>query len=495
MTIRAQILRLEAAMALLRDADPADLSPLRDAAESLWASRRSRPTFSARLPPGGGWSPPRVSRPAAAVAEQLVAAFDGVALNPSAPRHFGWVPGGGTAAAALGDYFAALSNAYAGYRVPSPAAVEIELSLLHWMTQLLGLPETTAGDLCAGGSPANAVALHAASPRVSRALAGERSDLAVLPHDLDAIVYVSEERHRCIDKALRFIGHGGRLHTVAGDAAGRMDPDALAARIRQDTRSGAGWPWLVVASAGTTSTGLVDPLRPIAAVCAEAGLWLHVDAAYGGFFALAASGRGRLDGIELADSVVLDPHKGLFQPYGLGVALIRDGRRLYAAHATEQAYIREPGAIGVGIEQLMGDGSAMFRSPELSRPFRALRLWVSLQVHGSDAFAAALEHRLLLARHAWRRLSALSGVEVLEAPDLSIVPFRLSAPEGAGGDVQERAVQALRQDHDVFVTSTVVRGQAWLRLAILTLQTTLADVDAAVDAVARVAADGASTAP
>ena len=103
MTIRAQILRLEGAMALLRDADPADLSPLRDAAESLWASRRSRPTFSARLPPGGGWSPPRVSRPAAAVAEQLVAAFDGVALNPSAPRHFGWVPGGGTAAAALGQ--------------------------------------------------------------------------------------------------------------------------------------------------------------------------------------------------------------------------------------------------------------------------------------------------------------------------------------------------------------------------------------------------------
>ncbi len=482
---RDDLLALEHASDALRGGAPADLPALQALAIEAWSGRGSRPV----------WQPGSVDAARLALSEQPVAdaelaevlrsALLEVGLNTTAPRHFGWVPGGGVGAAAVGDLLAAVTNVYAGYRVPSPGAVEIEGVLLDWLRRLVGLPSSAAGDLCAGGSPATAIALHAATPRVDRALAG--GGLAMQASDLDAVVYLSEERHRCVDKALGFIGHGGRVRTVAVDARGRMDPQQLAALLAEDAADPArGRPWLVVASAGTTGTGAVDPLPEIADLCERFGLWFHVDAAYGGPFCLTEAGRARLTGIERADSVVLDPHKGLFQPYGLGAVLVRDGRRLYAAHSARHAYIREEGHHDAGLEQLMADGSAMSRSPELSRPFRALRLWLSVQAHGVGAFRAALDHKLGLAALAWARLHALPGVEVGPPPDLSIVAFRVEGDDAE----QDRVVLALRRDHRVFVTATAFRGQTWLRLAILNLHTRLEDVEAALDAIAAEAATG-----
>ena len=485
---RDDLLALERASEALRGGAPDDLPALLALASDAWSGRGDRPV----------WQPGAVDPARLALSEQPVADADlaetlrgallDVGLNTTAPRHFGWVPGGGVGAAAVGDLLAAVTNVYAGYRVPSPGAVEIEGVLIDWLVGLVGLPPSAAGDLCAGGSPATAIALHAATPRVSRALAG--GGLSVQAADLDTVVYLSEERHRCVDKALGFIGHGGRVRTVAVDARGRMDPAHLAELLAEDAADPArGRPWLVVASAGTTGTGAVDPLPEIAELCGRFGLWFHVDAAYGGPFCLTVAGRTRLAGIERADSVVLDPHKGLFQPYGLGAVLVRDGRRLYAAHGARHAYIREDGHQDAGLEQLMADGSAMSRSPELSRPFRALRLWLSVQAHGVAAFRAALDHKLGLAAHAWARLRSLPGVEVGPPPDLSIVAFRVEGDDAA----QERVVQALRRDHGVFVTSTAFRGQTWLRLAILNLHTRLIDVEAALEAIgAEATPDGVS---
>ncbi len=476
---------LEARAATLIDGDTAALQALQDLGAQLWDTRRSRATWRSGDPDPVSLGLAALPADPAAVAANLETALT-VGLNPSSPRHFGWIPGGSIAAAAAGDWVAALANPYAGYRVPSPAAVAIERVLLDWLVAVVGLPHGSNGDLTAGGSLANAIALQAATPRVTRKLNGTRADLAVVPEDLCCTVFVSEERHRCIDKALAFIGHGGRLQTLPVDASGRMDVPSLAAAVAEDRECG-GRPWLVVASAGTTSTGAIDPLPELASLCRREGLWLHVDAAVGGFFALDKEGKRRLQGLECADSVVLDPHKGLFMPYGLGAVLVRDGRRLLAAHSVHHAYIREDCLDPLDLHALRRDDSPMYRSPELSRPFRALRMWTALQVHGTEAFGAAVGHKLALAARAWEGLSRITGVEVGARPDLCVVTFRVSGHEDEDEDeaCQEALVMWLREEADVFVTSTRFAGRTWLRLAVLCLQTRTADVDLAIAAVAR----------
>ena len=483
---RSSLETLEARAAPLIEGDTTALQALQALGTQLWDTRRSRPTWRAGTPDKDSLDLEAAPKDAGAVAARLEAAL-AFGLNPSSPTHFGWIPGGSVAAAAAGDWVAALANSYAGYRVPSPAAVGIERVLLDWLAQVVGFPDECNGDLTAGGSLANAVALQAATPRVTRKLDGTRTDLAVVPEDLACTVFVSEERHRCVDKALAFIGHGGRLETLPVDAAGRMQVQALAAAIARDRQRG-GRPWLVVASAGTTSTGAIDPLPELASLCAGEGLWLHVDAAVGGFFGLDDEGRRRLCGLERADSVVLDPHKGLFMPYGLGAVLVRDGKRLLAAHSVHHAYIREDCLDPLDLAALRRDDSPMYRSPELSRPFRALRMWTALQVHGTQAFAAAVGHKLALAERAWEGLSQIPDVEVGPRPDLCVVTFRVRGCSKPDEQLQEALVLWLREDADVFVTSTQFAGRTWLRLAVLCLQTRIADVDSALSAVARGAA-------
>jgi aromatic-L-amino-acid decarboxylase len=396
--------------------------------------------------------------------ERLLAALhgdvDGPGINPASGGHLGYIPGGGQYYAALGDYLADVFNRYAGVSYASPGAVRLEKSLIRWMADLVGYPATAAGDLTSGGSIANLMGVVAA-----RDAAGLRGgQLEASP------IYLSSEVHHCVDKALRIAGLGEcPLRSVPVDARHRMDPEALAAAIAGDLAAGLR-PWLIVASAGTTNTGSVDPLAAIADIARQYGLWLHVDAAYGGFFLLTGHGRRVLDGIQRSDSVVMDPHKGLFLPYGSGAVLVRDGASLYEAHFYDASYMQDARAGGQ-------DLSPADLSPELSRPFRGLRMWLPLMLCGLAPFRAALDEKLLLARYFHGRLSAMPRWEVGPEPDLSVVTYRYLPESGDADAFNRRLLRAIHDDGRVFVSSTVTDGHFVLRLAVLHFRTHREHVD------------------
>jgi glutamate/tyrosine decarboxylase-like PLP-dependent enzyme len=251
--------------------------------------------------------------------------------NTASGGHLAYIPGGGIYHAALGDYLAAVSNKYAGIFFAGPGPVRMENMLVRWVADLVGYPAGAAGHIASGGSIANLTAIAAA--RDARGLRG--ADYR------SAAVYLTGQTHHCIDKALRIAGMAeAPIRRIAMDSAYRMRSDALAQAIAADRARGLR-PWLVVASAGTTDTGAVDPLDAIADVAAREGCWFHVDAAYGGFFLLTDYGRTALRGIGRSDSVVLDPHKGLFLPYGAGVVVARDAKALLASHELSSSYMQD----------------------------------------------------------------------------------------------------------------------------------------------------------
>lgn len=239
-------------------------------------------------------------------------------------------------------------------------------------------------------------------------------------------------------------------------------------------------PWLLVASAGTTDTGAVDPLPRLAEIAEASDIWFHVDAAYGGAFALCETGRERLAGIERSDSMVMDPHKGLFVPFGTGVVLVKDRGAMVRAHGGQAAYLQDA---------LDGDDevSPADVSPELSRPNRVLRVWLPLRLHGAAAFRAALEEKLALATYAHRLLAGLPDVEVGPEPDLSVVTFRCRGRDGDDSAAGERLHRALRADGRAFLSSTTVDGAFTLRMAILNPRTHREHVDRAIEAIAELA--------
>jgi glutamate/tyrosine decarboxylase-like PLP-dependent enzyme len=249
-------------------------------------------------------------------------------------------------------------------------------------------------------------------------------------------------------------------------------------------------PWLVVGSAGTTNSGAVDPLAAIAAVARRHGLWFHVDGAYGGLFSLCPEARPILQGIEQADSVTLDPHKTLFLPYGAGAVLVRDGAHLLNAFSASADYIEN-------ILDQPADLSPADMSPELTRHFRGLRLWLPLQLAGVAAFRAALSEKLLLARYFRRRLSEVPGFEVGPAPDLSVVVFRYRPDSPDADAINAELQRRLQREGRAFLSTTRLSGRLTLRCAILSFRTHLSDVDETLGAIAEAAsaidADFAST--
>jgi glutamate/tyrosine decarboxylase-like PLP-dependent enzyme len=278
-----------------------------------------------------------------------------------------------------------------------------------------------------------------------------------------------------VEKALHIAGMAeAPVRLVPMDEGYRMRPEALAAAIEADRAVGLR-PWLVVASAGTTDTGAVDPLEAIAAVTDRERCWLHVDAAYGGFFLLTEHGRALLRGIERSDSVVLDPHKGLFLPYGSGIVVVRDAAPLVAGHNYTGSYMQDARADASEL-------SPADVSPELSRHFRALRMWLPLALLGSAPFRAALEEKLLLA-HYFHRQVARAGYEVGPVPDLSIVTYRW-APPGVPLEEANRLNKAIvdgaRHDGRVFLSSTMLDGRFTLRMAALAFRTHRRTMDLAV---------------
>jgi glutamate/tyrosine decarboxylase-like PLP-dependent enzyme len=375
-------------------------------------------------------------------------------------RFMGYIPGGGLFHSALGDFLADVSNKYAGFASAAPGAVRLENACVRWLADVVGYPADAAGALTSGGSIANLSAIVAARD--------------ALDPDGGGAVYVAPTAHHCVDKALKIAGRGAApRRTLALDENYRISLDSLEAALEQDRRDGVR-PWLVVASAGTVDTGSVDPLAGIADLCARYDAWMHVDGAYGGLFMLCPEGRTALGGIERADTLAVDPHKTLFLPYGTGAVLARDGRNLRASFSAAADYLTPFGS--------HEDVSPADLSPELTRHFRSLRLWLPIQLAGVDAFRAAQSEKIGLARYMHARLSELPGWDVGPSPDLSVFAFRYQPANGDVDAFNERLTKHLQDEGRVFLSSTRIYGRLHLRAAILSFRTHLEHVDEAIDA-------------
>ncbi len=382
-------------------------------------------------------------------------------LNPASERHLGYIPGGGLYASALGDYLAAVTNRYAGVFFPSPGAVRMENMILEWMRTLVGYPkETTAGNLAAGGSIAGLIAIVAARDAAEL----KSKDYA------RAVVYSSAQAHHSLSKALRIAGLGECIERlVPHDHRYRMKAELLEAMIRED-RAKSRLPFLVISSAGTTDTGSVDPNEDIGSICESEKLWLHIDAAYGGFFLLCKSGRDIVRGLERSQSVTMDPHKTLFIPYGSGMVLVRDRSSLRKSHYYFPSYLQDA-------LQAQDELSPADLSPELSKHFRGLRIWMPLLIHGLAPFRAALEEKMLLARYFHSELSKMPRFEVGPYPDLSVVIFRYIPKNGDANEFNQRLVRAIQRDGRIFMSSTVVEQRFTLRFAVSSFRTHLETVN------------------
>ena len=383
-----------------------------------------------------------------------------VAVETAGPRYMAYVGGGGLFTSALAEVVARALNRYTTLSSFAPALVALEESTLRWLCRQFGLPDTAGGVTTTGGSLATLVAMVAA--RHDRL----GDDFA------SGTVYVTAHTHRCLAKAARLAGlPAGAIRTVPTTPDLRMDPEAAAQMIARDRARGFR-PFLLVASAGTTSTGAVDPIGELAELARSEGLWNHVDAAYGGFFQLTERGRARFAGIEHGDSVVLDPHKGLFLPHGTGILLVRSPAAVRAAHAVDGAYLQD-----LDPDQPLPDYAEL--GPELTRDYRGLRVWLPLHLHGVTAFREALDEKLDLAAWAYRELSADPALELPWEPDLSIVPFRLRGNDSTGGDNQ-RLLERIHATKRLYLSSTRIDGRQLLRLCIISHRTHRPDVEDAV---------------
>ncbi|MFD9510058.1 pyridoxal phosphate-dependent decarboxylase family protein [Streptomyces mirabilis] len=363
------------------------------------------------------------------------------ALETAGPGHLAYIPGSGLYSAALAEFYNRAVNRYGGLASVAPALAALEESVIRWMArEVCGLPEGSGGLLTSGGSMATFSATVAARhDRLGEDLAG-------------GTVYTTAFAHHSVAKSARLAGiRAAHIRTVPHTPDLRMDVEAAAAMIRADRDAGLR-PFLLVATAGTTDTGTVDPLPQLADLARREDVWFHIDAAYGGFFRLTARGAERLAGFEEADSVTLDPHKTLFMPFGTGALVVRDIAALHAAHEGTGSYLQDMGAAGS-----VPDSGHL--GPELTHEIRGVLAWLPLHLHGVDAFREALDEKLDLAEHVHDTLSGVAELDVPQRPDLSTVnlprPSRRrqpgrrrtggrSQPPSAGADQRPPALRALQ---------------------------------------------------
>jgi aromatic-L-amino-acid decarboxylase len=376
-------------------------------------------------------------------------------FNTAGPGYLAYIPGGGLPQSAVADLVSDATNRYVGVFAAAPAVAQLEANVCRWFCDLAGLPAASRGILTSGGSLATFSAVVAA-----------RRDR--LPENfLAGRIYASDQAHHAVQKAAMLAGFPeSAVREISSDATFRVHVDELERAIAKDRAAGLA-PFLVVANAGTTNTGAVDDLPALADLAARERLWLHVDAAYGGFFLLTAEGARRLAGIERADSIVLDPHKGLFLPYGTGALLVRDGDALRRAHALSGDYMP-------AMQEDPDFSDFNLLSPELSRGFRGLRVWLPVKMHGIAPFRRNLEEKLALARWACERLRKIPGVEIVAEPQLSIVAFRLNAP-GASSEEADRMSRELMERVNarrrVYLTGTLLHGRFAVRICVLSFRT------------------------
>ena len=382
------------------------------------------------------------------------------------PRFFGWVHGGGTAIGMLAEMLAAGLNANCGGRDHAPIAVERQV--VRWATEMLGFPKEAGGLLLSGTSMANFVAVLAAQ----RAALGD----AVREHGTASArltAYASEGAHMCVARALDMAGLGSAsLRLVSSDGVGRMRIPELADRLAADRADGM-MPFLVVGTAGSVDVGAIDDLERLATLCREDGLWFHVDAAFGAVATLSPRLRPLFQGIEQADSVAFDFHKWMQVPYDAGCIVVRDQSALQATFARRPDYLRStPGGLAAGEPWPVDLG------PELSRGFRALKVWMTIRTFGTDRLAATIEHCCALAQRLAATIARTPELELAAPVGLNIVCFRV-----AGGDdgMQDRIASWLQEAGRSVLSTTTVMGRRVLRAAIVNHRTMPADVDAVVE--------------
>ena len=384
-------------------------------------------------------------------------------LNPASGGHLGYIPGGGIFTSAIADYLADITNEYAGIFFGSPGAVTIEHEVISWLKEVFGFPENSVGNLPSGGSIANLIALTAA--RDKHGVKGA----AVEKH----VIYLSEQVHHCVYKALRIIGlEDAQMRHIQLDDRHRMDAEDLKRQIEKDKAKGL-IPFVLIASAGTTDTGAIDPLRELSNIAKKEGMWFHVDAAYGGFFILVDRLKPLFDGIQEADSLVIDPHKGLFMPYGVGAVLVKDREAVLKSHHYIASYLQD--AFRPDLPLNPADVS-----PELTKHFRGLRVWLPLKLHGIDPFIAALEEKILLTEY-FRKGLADMGFELGPEPDLSVSYFWYPAKHMDANEFNSQLMQKIHEDGRVFLSSTTIKGRFVIRMAILAFRTKKATIDRALE--------------
>ncbi len=398
------------------------------------------------------------------------------------PRFFGYVQSPPSAAGLAADLLAsALGQNLTAWR-SAPAATEMERLVVDWLRQIAGLPAGAGGLLTSGGSLATFTALAAA--RVARAPAATvRGGLGQLGDRLMTL-YMSEEGHMSIPRAAQLLGLGtAAVRIIPCDERFRMDATALSAAIEADRRQGH-IPFCVVATAGTVKTGAIDPLARVARAAAKHGLWLHVDAAYGGPLRLSTRHRALLSGMEAADSVTLDPHKWLYAPLDAGCVLFRDPGAPRALFATSGDY-------AAVLEEGERESYAFFEhGPELSRRFRALKVWMVLKYHGVDRIGRRIGEEMELARALANRVQNQDEMELLAPVETSIVCFRYvptamrfgaALDDAALDDLNQELLRDTQRAGQVYLSNARVGGRFALRACIVNFRTARSDVEATVD--------------
>jgi aromatic-L-amino-acid decarboxylase len=402
--------------------------------------------------------PPENGTEFSALLDLLMTKVLPASLNSAHPTYSAYIPGGGLFPAAVADFIGAATNRYTGAWFAAPAAVRLETNVLEWFARWMGYPESARGILTSGGSLANFSAVVAARKHL-------------LGDDLGrGFLYASDQTHYCVMKVASLAGIPERnMRLLDTDAHYRARPELFEKAIKADLGKGLR-PFLLVGNAGTTNTGAVDPLIDLAEVAKRFGLWYHLDAAYGGFFNLCGEGKRRLAGLELSDSIVLDPHKGLFLPYGSGSLLVKNGELLRRAHMMSAEYLQD-------IETPAGEVSPAEYSPELSRAYRGLRVWLPLKLYGVRAFRDNLDEKLRLARWLYERFRREPSVECLGEPDLSVVAYRFLPKSGEANEFNRRLLKTVNRSGKLFLSSTTLRGTFVLRACVLSFRTHQAEVE------------------
>jgi glutamate/tyrosine decarboxylase-like PLP-dependent enzyme len=411
------------------------------------------------------------------ILDQLERDVFGNIMHVDHPRFFAFVPGPSNYVGAMADALASGFNVFAGTWLEASGPAQIELVTIDWLRQACGLPDSAGGLFVSGGSMANITALAVARHVLLANRAG------------GAVVYCSDQTHSSIARGLRVLGfQDDQLHEIESDGNFRLDPSVLWDAIRADRAAGK-IPFCVVANAGTTNTGAIDPLPALADGCQQEGLWLHVDGAYGAATALCERGRVALEGLGRADSLALDPHKWLFQPYEIGCMLVRNERWLKEAFHILPEYLEDT-------QGQAGEVNFADRGIQLTRGFRALKLWMSLKIFGGRAFADAMDRGFELAHVAEAAVRELPDWEVVTPAQMGVLTFRHAPPgltDGERDHVNRELVAAMMADAYAMITSTVLRGRTVLRLCTINPRTTEADVQGTIERLGRLARMKASS--